>query len=266
MKPLQWVEYLLSRGRHAFSLAEFRKTFPGLSEAAVKLSLNRLSKKGKVLSIHQGYYIIVPPQYAARGILPPALFIDGLMRYLNRPYYVGLLSAAALYGAAHQQPQEYYVITDFPVLRPTLKKGIKINYVSKKEIPEDLLEKRKTDTGYLLVSSPELTATDLIQFESRIGGLNRATSVLNELREEMKTDRINERILEVVPVTVIQRLGFLLDVVLEEKMLADHLYEISRYAQLKFFRTPLKASGAVKELSSDQRWKVIVNTEIEIDE
>lgn len=264
--PLQWIELLLSKGRHAFSLTEFRNTFPGLTHNAVKLSLNRLAKKGKVLSVHQGYYIIVPPQYSTRGILPPSLFIDGLMQYLERPYYVGLLSAAALHGAAHQQPQEYFIVTNFPVLRPTIRKRIKINYISRKEIHSTFLEKRKTDTGYLWVSSPELTATDIIQYEQRIGGLSRATTVINELVEEMKVSRLNETLLRVIPTTVVQRLGFLLDIVLEQKKLANRLYTVSLQVGHTFYRVPLKASDPVKGLSSDKRWKVIHNSEIEIDE
>jgi hypothetical protein len=49
------------------------------------------------------------------------------MKYLGREYYVGLLNAAALHGSAHQQPQEFTVITNTSNLRNTLKKGIKIN-------------------------------------------------------------------------------------------------------------------------------------------
>jgi len=32
------------------------------------------------------------------------------MKYLHKKYYVGLYSAAMLHGAAHQQPQEYYMV------------------------------------------------------------------------------------------------------------------------------------------------------------
>ena len=45
------------------------------------------------------------------------LWIDDLMRFHHVPYYVGLLSAAALHGAAHQQPQEFQVVSG-AVLRP----------------------------------------------------------------------------------------------------------------------------------------------------
>jgi hypothetical protein len=90
--------------------------------------------------------------------------MDNFMKYLNRSYYVGLLSAAALYGAAHQQPQEYFDITDFLVLRPSHKKGLKVNFISKRNIESRLMNERKTESGYLKVSSQVLTASDLVQF------------------------------------------------------------------------------------------------------
>lgn len=201
-----------------------------------------------------------------RGILPPPLFIDGLMKFLERPYYVGLLNAASFHGAAHQQPQEYFVFTKFPVLRPTRKKSIKINYISKKGIPEHLLEKRKTETGLINISSPELTAMDLVQFDKHIGGLNRAATVLNELSEVIKPEQINEGLLKEVPVTAIQRLGFLLDLILRKEEIGKRLYDESKKAGLEFFRIPLKLSTETKGFSADGRWKVIVNSEIEIDE
>jgi predicted transcriptional regulator of viral defense system len=188
------------------------------------------------------------------------------MKFIEKPYYVGLLNAAAFYGAAHQQPQEFYVFTDFPVLRPTKKKGIKINYISKKVIPQSLLEKRKTETGYLTISSPELTAADLVQFEKRIGGLSRAATVLNELSEVMKPEEIKQGFFKEIPVATIQRLGYLLDKVLDQQTIADFLLEQSQTNNLSFFRIPLKTSSGTKGFSSDDKWKVIVNTEIEIDE
>jgi len=261
----EWVEKLASKGRHSFSLFEVRNTFVGDTEAAVKLKLTRLARKGKILSIHKGYYLIITPQYASRGVLPPALFIDGLMKFLERPYYVGLLNAAAFHGAAHQQPQEYFVFTNFPVLRPTGKKGIKINYISKKNISELYLEKRKTETGSITISNPTLTAIDLVQFDKRVGGLDRAATVLNELAEAIKPEQITTRLLREVSVAAIQRLGFLLEVILK-KDIGKHLYKVSQKAELDFFRIPLKTSVIKKGYPSDERWKVIVNTEIEIDE
>jgi hypothetical protein len=96
------------------------------------------------------------------------MFLDGLMKFLQRHHYVGLLNAAALHGASHQQPQEYFVLTGYPVLRSTNKKGVKINYISTRLFPPGiLLEKRKTETGYINVSNPILTGLDLVNFEKK---------------------------------------------------------------------------------------------------
>ena len=263
---IKWIEDLAAKGKHSFSLNEVRSAFPEDSEAAISLKLNRLSKKGKVISVHKGYYLIITPQYASRGILPPSLFIDGLMKFIEKPYYVGLLNAAAFYGAAHQQPQEYFVFTTFPMLRPTQKKKIKINYISKNVIPEEFLEKRKTETGYLNISSAELTAADLVQYEKRIGGLNRTATVLNELGDAIKVEKINEFFLKQVAVSTIQRLGYLFEKVLNNQIIADRIFHESEKLSLKFFRIPLKTSGTKKGYPTDEKWKIIVNTEIEIDE
>jgi hypothetical protein len=61
--------------------------------------------------------------------LPSCLFIDDLMKSLSTPYYVGLLPAAALHGAAHQQPMGYTVITQSPAPRSIGK--LKIIFFSK---------------------------------------------------------------------------------------------------------------------------------------
>jgi len=262
----QWIENLQSRGRYAFSLNLLADELPSYTEIAAKRALSRLSAKGRIISIYKSYYLIIPPQYSSKGILPPAIFLDGLMKNIERPYYLALLNAAGFYGASHQQPQEFFVVTNFPFLRTTQKKGLKINYISKKNIPETLLESMKTETGYLKVSNPALTACDLIQFEKRVGGINRVSTVLNELAESIKPEMFSNELFEHVPATALQRLGYILEEILENELLSNALYKALQKKKVTFFRTPLKASAAINGFSSNERWKVIVNTEIEIDD
>ncbi len=261
-----WTDELLAHGRYGFALSELKEKNHRLSDAAIKLALHRLTKKGKLLSIFKGYYLIITPQYKSKGILPPQLYLDAFMKHLNRPYYVALLNAAVFHGASHQQPQEYFVMTTFPVLRPTQKKGLKINYISIKEIPDMLIEKRKTEAGYLNVSNPELTACDLIQFEKRIGGMNRVSTVLSELTEVISPSGFNPVLLKHMQVSTLQRLGFLLEKLCLNQDLADTLYHAIQREKIMFYRIPLKAANTTLGFSSDNRWKVIVNTEIEPDE
>ena len=262
---LNWVEQQQSRGKYVFSLAQVKSDFPDISEQALYLSLSRLSAKDRILSIYKGFYLIIPPEYASRGVLPPMLFIDSLMKFVDKSYYVGLLSAAALHGAAHQQPQEFFVVTDSKQIT-TLKKGLKINYITKKHISDTFLENRKTESGYVPVSNPELTAADIVYYHNRIGGINRAASVLSELAEVMKPEHITQRLISTLTIPTIQRLGYLLDVILEQKPLADKLYAESQKLKKVFYAQPLKAGIEKTGFPKDDRWKIIINTEIEIDE
>lgn len=261
-----WTEKILATGRYGFALSELKESHEQLTDMAIKSALTRLSDKGRILSIFKGYYLVIPPQYSSKGILPPALYLDAFMKHLQRQYYVALLNAAAFHGASHQQPQVYFVMTQFPVLRPTHKKGLRINYISIKKIPESLIERRKTEAGYLNVSNAALTACDLIQFEKRVGGLNRAATVLSELAEVLKPADFTTALLKQVHVTALQRLGYLLENICFQTALADALFEAMKRDELRLLRIPLKAAKETTGFSASNRWKVIVNTEIEIDE
>lgn len=265
IRLVDWIDLLLSRGVFSFSIELAKSELSNYSEVALRRALSRLSAKGKIMSVYKGYYLILPPQYSIRGILPPTLFLDAFFHYLNRPYYLSLLNAAAYHGAAHQKPQEYFVMTSFPAMRATRKKGLKINYISIDEIPESLIEKRKTEAGYLNISTPILTAADLVQFERRIGGLNRAATVLNELLEVIGKSDFNEEFLNCTPVTVLQRLGYMMEFICLSTQLSDALFTTLAEKNIRLFRIPLKSSGQTKGYSSENRWKVIVNVNINPD-
>jgi predicted transcriptional regulator of viral defense system len=263
---LVYTELLLAHGRYSFSLSELRQAYPVMSEVAIKSSLKRLSTKGKILSWSKGYYLIITPEYANSGVLPPHLFLDDFMNHLNRSYYVGLLNAAVYHGASHQQPQEYFIFTSFPVMRPIQKNGLRLNCISIKQIPSTLLEKRKTEAGYLLISKPVLTACDLIHYEKRIGGLARASSVLMELTESIQSTDFTPELLRHVPITVLQRLGYVWEFICEEIELADALFEFLRSSGVQLFRIPLKNAVDQNGFSSINRWQVIENVALQIDD
>ena len=146
---LDYAEQKLALGKQFFTQDELKHEFISYSKSALISALNRLKKKGKVVSIHKGFYLIIPPDRMAKGILPPQLFIDSLMGYLGRAYYVGLLSASVYYGASHQQAQEYFVFINKPSIREIRKKGLKLNFVIKSHMPKVGIEKSKTESGYV---------------------------------------------------------------------------------------------------------------------
>jgi predicted transcriptional regulator of viral defense system len=263
---LTWIENLQAQGKYTFSYEQACIQFKDISNSAILKSLSRLSNKNKIVSVFKGFYVIITPEYSLKGMIPPLLFIDPLMKYAGKSYYISLLSAAALHGAAHQRPQEFFVITQLPQLRPTEKKGVKINYIGRKEMPLNFLEQRKTEAGYVDISNPELTAIDLLQYEKHIGGINRAATVINELAEAMNPERFTDEFISFVPVVMLQRLGFILDKIAEKSYLVEKLYSGMAKIYPTWQRMPLKSGKSEKGFSSDSKWKIVVNTEIEIDE
>lgn len=250
-----------------FSFDQATDAFPSLRYTGIRSALTRLSAKNNIVSVWKGFYVIVPISYAAQGILPPVLYIDHLMTYIQRRYYVGLLNAAAFYGAALQQPQVFSVVVEYPTLRDSKKKNVRLQFVARRNFPPvELLETRKTQTGYVRISSAILTAADVIQYESEIGGLSRACTVLNDLIESLDFTQIPDSFFETVTTTTIQRLGYLLENIVQCADLANQLYEKAKNANCNFQTVPLKIGNPIEQKSHDNKWKIIINTDIEIDE
>ena len=194
-------------------------------------------------------------------MVPPSLFIDDMMKSLGKRYYVGLISAAALHGAAHQQPMEYFVITERPPLRAIKTKHLKINFYIKKEWAEQDIVQIKTDAGYINVSSPELTALDLLYYIESIG-LNHTYTILQELVTELKVPNLSKTARLYPRTAAIQRLGYILDHALCEYKLSEALYKV--LSERNYFPVFL-ALDKEKVGETDNRWKIVKNTILESD-
>ena len=224
-------------------------------------------RKTEIVPVLKGFYAVIPIGYVLRRMVPPELYMDDLMKYLNRSYYIALLNAAVFYGAAHQQPQVFSIITSYPPLRDTTKKGSNTVFIAtRKTIPQIWLKPFRTEYGDIQVSKPELTAADLITFQREIGGLNRACTVLYELAESINFERIDRYFLDYVPTATIQRLGYLLENHLEQSHLAETLYKKAKEFGCKFQKIPLKYGKPTGSCETNVKWKVIINETIEIDD
>ncbi|MBN1541543.1 type IV toxin-antitoxin system AbiEi family antitoxin [candidate division KSB1 bacterium] len=255
-----YVDRLQSMGRYTFAWSELAESLP-YSDLAIEKSLNRLVRKGRLVVVQRGFYIIVPPEYSAQGIMPPLLFIDDLMSFLQKPYYVGLMSAAAIHGAAHQQPQEFFVIIPKPSKRPINKRNVRINFLVKNELPTRGIQDRKTDTGKVRVSGPELTAYDLYYYMERLGGLVRCIAVLEELSESFDPQIFVSLVRENPVLAPWQRLGYTLEHLLDKREAADVIF---RQIQMqRIYRIPLNPARAKSGYSAQNRWNIIENFSLE---
>ena len=195
------------------------------------------------------------------GILPPVLFIDDLMKVLNKPYYVSLFSASALHGAAHQQPFEFYVTTVYPANRRINSNGVVINFYIKTRIPDAGIIEVKADMGMVKVSGPELTAYDMVYFQNKAGGLNRAVTAIDELSEKMSPAILKKMTSRDFSSATLQRLGYILDRVLLKKKLGNSIFDV--LTGRKIFPVPLNTIKSKAGFKADSKWKIIINEIVE---
>jgi predicted transcriptional regulator of viral defense system len=258
-----YIDDIQSKGRYHFTRDDIKDKYK-VTDEALKKALARLKSRNKIVLVHKDFYIIIPPEYSGKGILPPAMFINQMMNHLGKAYYVGLLNAAAYHGASHQQPQEFFVFTVKPAMRPTKVKGLKINYVIKSEIQDELLEEKKTETGFIKVSCPELTAMDLLQYESKAGGLNRAVLLIKELSDEFNLNRLKRVLRGNTPLSVQQRFGYIIDKLGDKKEIAKMVRK--ELEKKSLFRIPLQMKGKKAGYPLDKKWQVIENTTLDTEE
>ncbi len=261
MKVLNLPDYvnsLQAKGRYSFTKHEARQATKE-SESVLKLSLWRLAKKQRVRLIREGFYIIVPLEYAFPGILPPEWFIADLMKFLRQPYYVGLLSAAAIHGASHQQPQEFQIVVPEPI-RPIHVGGVSIRFFMKKHLRSSPTVEVKSPTGYLQASDPATTALDLVAYAGRLGGLDRVLTVLQELKERINDDMLVHAASKEKQLAIVQRLGWLL----ENSGHSGTLNGLSEWLAKRNPReTPLDPSSPRRGFPRERRWRVIQNVTVE---
>jgi len=256
----KYLNTIRAKGRYSFTSEELLKEFQ-VPYQTLAQRLYHLKQKKIIAQIRKGFYVIIPPEYSALGTLPPDLYIDDMMNYLNKEYYVALLSAAALHGAAHQQPTTFFVVSNFPAPRNIDNDKEKIFFFSKQNIIQEGIIQKKTPAGYISVSSPELTAFDLLDNINQFG-INRVITILMELYEVMLPSKLSKIAKLVDNKTNIQRLGFILESIVGERKLSNTLYKIiSKSHFTKVSLSPLK----MKNGEINEKWKIIVNEQIEPD-
>lgn len=258
VKLATFVDALQRQARYSFTRAEAAAAV-AVAPATLTKGLQRLQNSGRIHRIRKGFYTIVPLEHADVGHIPTDWFIADLMRFLDVPYYVGALTAAAYHGAAHQQPQEFQVVVE-RTRQPVRTGKLRIRFMRYEGLSHVKTQPMKSFTGQFPVSTPEHTAMDLVRFQKQIGGLDTVITVLVELSEAMSGAALlraadNEQV-----VANVQRLGWLL-AHSNSPALAD---ELAGWVDRRDPAVaPLNSSLQSRRGSIDRQWRLIMNDQPE---
>lgn len=260
MRAIEYIRDLAVNGVHHFTTTDVIMALGG-NPPAVRAQLRRLKQQELIAEPVRSFHVIVPPEHRRLGCLPAEHFIDQLMRIWDEPYYVCLLSAAERHGAAHQRPQATQVMVRKN--RQSIECGlIRIEFIARGDLERMPVTHLNTPRGVLKYSSPETTALELAGYPAHAGGLSNVATVLSELSGEMSSDKLLEAA-KLCPVSWSQRIGHLLELVGQEN-LAGALGPFVRKNARSYTR--LRRTANIAGAKRSQRWKLIINVEVEPDE
>lgn len=262
MNSKEFIKHLLSIECYSFSLEEIAKNTDGKG-TSLKFELARLIKKGEIVNLRKGFYLIIPPRYTKQGKVPIQLYAEKLFKSLNRNYYLGFYTAAKFHGASHQQVQQEYVMTEKPKMGDIQKRELKIRFFTTSKWSNINIQERKSDAGIFKISSPALTSVDLIHHQSKLGGINRMLAVFEELAEEINKDDIQNLLTWYPNRSTLQRLGF----ILEEMQVSETLTQpiLEHLKTNKYFPVLLSPKTNQKAGAVNNKWKVDVNINMDSD-
>ncbi|MFT4117911.1 type IV toxin-antitoxin system AbiEi family antitoxin domain-containing protein [Bradyrhizobium sp.] len=260
---------LQSEGRVTFTRTEAIGAL-GITEAAFLKAAARLQKRRALFNPRHGFYVAVPPQFMNWEAPPPAWYIDALMRHEARPYYVGLLKAAELHGASHHAVMEFQVVTDKQLRKIRAGRSWVTFYFRKDlECVREGIVDRKTDTGSMKISGPELTALDLFRYMHVAGGIDAVATVMTDLAENIEGQKLAAMSAHFERACG-QRAGYLLDRLGHSERanaLHDKLFQKGAMPWVTLEPEPRNATKSDSEpVERNARWRVIVRRYPEIDE
>jgi predicted transcriptional regulator of viral defense system len=136
--------------------------------------------------------------------------------------------------------------------------AVRVEFVVRSNLDQVPMVERNTPRGVLRISSPEATAFDLVGYACRAGGLSNVATVLADLAEVLDAAKLAD-VAALSPSSWGRRLGWLLDQVAPAG-LTDSLREAVR----PFKETvPLNPRRPRDNASLDERWRILVNDEVE---
>lgn len=264
-----YVSGLLSAGRTVFTAEEAEQAL-GVGRGAFLDAAERLQSRKALLNPRQGFYIVVPPQFASWGAPPPAWYIDALMHHERQAYYVGLLKAAELHGATHQAVMEFQVISAKRLPKIRAGRNLIVFYFRRDmEAVKAGIEDRKTDTGTMKISSAALTALDLLRYPRASGGIDNIATVLSDLGQKIDPEQL-AAISVTVERPIVQRLGHLLDRLGHGALSGPMLKALRARGSVPWTELDRQeardADFAAEPRERDSRWRIIVRRVPEPDE
>lgn len=185
LRAPELADWALAHGRASLTSAEIVELLD-VPEDQVRRRLHAPARRHEWVTPTRGLWVPVPPEYRSWGAPPGIEIVDAMMRHRKIDYYVGWLSAAALYGAGHQAPQVFQVAVNRQMRDRQI--GRTRFVFAQRDVGRIPTADHTTRSGSARVSSVAATMFDVADDVERAAGLDNVATVILELVEHESFD------------------------------------------------------------------------------
>ncbi|MGC4154637.1 MAG: type IV toxin-antitoxin system AbiEi family antitoxin [Propionicimonas sp.] len=249
--------WALAHGRGSLTNEEIAQVL-GVDEDQVRRRLNAPARRGEWVQPTRGLWVPVPLEFRTWGAPPGVEIVGAMMRHRGIGYYVGWLSAAALYGAAHQAPQVFQVAVDRQMRDRVV--GRTRFVFAQRDVAGIPTTAHPTRDGTARVSTVAATMLDVADDIVRAAGIDNVATVIVELSEH-ESFEMGElaRLATSFPAAAGRRVGWVLSQFAERDDL-EPLQLAVRDAVPSVSRLDPHATGAGPV---DDDWMLSINREVQ---
>lgn len=260
MRGAQAADWALSHGLSALTTAEVAELLR-VPENQVRVRLAAPIKRGEWVSPARGLWVPVVPGHRAVGGPPGVELIDDLARYVGVSYYVGWLSAAARFGAAHHAPQVFQVGVDGRVADRTVGR-VRFEFIRRERVGQVPTTMVRTHSGDVPFSTPAVTALDVASDITLAGGLDNTANVIIDLVNEagMTASDVAEAACH-FPVSSVRRVGWVIATCTD----LGNLGPLRLAAQTDEVALSLLHPSYPRRGHTDPEWGLVINKEVDPD-
>jgi len=220
------------------------------------LTLHSLKEKKWILALKGGLYAIVPLDIGVKGSEDFIVHDFVIASHLTKPYYIGFWSALNYHGLSDQIPKSVFIATKKAKKSLTI---LNTEFVFVQLSDERFIgiEKIEIEDQKVNISNVNKNIVDCLDHPEHSGGIEEVARAIYFNHKELNFKKIKEYALKMKNMTILKRVGFILEKVglLEEYM--EILKEVKLTKGYSKFDTISKKKGKYNE-----KWKLLVNVEI----
>jgi len=243
---------LARENKNIFRIDEAKKI---LKEDPKKV-LSYLIQKKWILHLKRGLYAIVPLDIGIKGSEDFIVHDFIIASYLTRPYYIAFWSALNYHGLSDQIPKSVLIATN------KAKKSLAILntefvfvQISKNRFIG--IEKIEVENQKVNISNTNKTVADCLDHPEHSGGIEEVAKSIYFNHEELNFKKIKGYALKMRNITILKRLGYILDKIGLLEEYKDIFIDIQLTKGYSKFDTLSMKKGKYNE-----KWKLMVNIDI----